>query len=125
MATSARALASLKHRAHSERQAEPGEQRHHRKPPMVEQLTRDQPAEHAAGAVAVGQPGPLQELVRRGPFALVKEGHDHPRGGEQRSAEQQSGTTHPPHHGDTRHDRPDEQRRQGEVAGLEVEGDRQ
>ena len=108
-----------------QRQTDRGEQRHDRDPAMVEQLARCEPAQHAPGAVAVRQRGPAERLVGGRPRALVDQRHDHPGGGEQRPP---GDGRRPARARDERpagDERPQQQRHERQVAGLEVQRDRQ
>jgi hypothetical protein len=107
------------------RQPEPErrEHGHDGQPAVVEQLPRDQPVQHETRAVAVDESAALQRLVDRRPPPLLHERDDHPRRREQRTAEEDRSPPQPGHERPAGHERPDEQHRQREVAGLEVQCD--
>jgi hypothetical protein len=76
-------------------------------------------------AVAVEQSDALQRLIDRSPAALLQQRDDYPRGGQERTDQDEGGASDP---GSTRsagNHRPDDQNCQREIAGLEMQRDRQ
>ncbi len=93
--------------------------------PVVVELPAEEPAEDLPGAVAVLEPGALQNLVARRVVRLRQQRHDDPGRRQQRAAPDHRAAPQPPPQVGGDEERPDDERHHGQIARLVVQRHRQ
>src|SRR4051794_165565 len=101
------------------------EQRHDREAAVVEEPSREEPAEHLPGTVGVVEERPLVVLAPRRPLAVADEWHEHPRRDQQRRAADEGGPAEPPEEAAACDESPHADGQEREVARDEVTRNRE